>query len=375
MKLYCRKKVLVKALTIFSCIFSCFSLSAQEIITSIDSIQKACMIPELGYSIVSADSIFELKVAGVQRMGTNYLASQNDKFRIGSNTKAVTGFIAALLVKQSKINWNTRFFDLFPELKDQSHKAYHHLTLLNLLSFRTKLIPYTYTYEKPEQSQFSGTEDEQRYQFAKWFFAQEPVAKKDSVCFSNLGYVAAALMLEKVSGKSYAQLVNELGNELGITFGFGAPNSSDTLQPWGHNSELKPEQPGDNYKLSWLEAAGNINMSLPDYAVFIQHQLKGLQGQSQLLSKEEFYFLHFGLKIFSVGWFNDTTSDGQSFSYNIGNPGTFLTQVYIFDQKNRAIILFTNAQTTRCSEGLDAVFELLYAHYVNQPEDDAGGGK
>ncbi len=320
-------------------------------------------IPELSYAVVSSDSVYELQAIGVKKINTDRTASLNDRFRIGSNTKAITGFIAALLVKQGKISWDTKFFDLFPEMKAKSRKEYQQLTLLNLLTFRAKLFPYTYTDKKPVKGQFSGNETEQRYKFTQWFFKQEPIHKTDSVCFSNLGYVAAGLMLEKASGKPYKQLLRDLGTQLGIDFQYGQPNFTDSLQTWGHNTQLIPEPPGDNYRLNWLLPAGNINMTLPDYVKFIQLQLRGLQGRSDMLSKEEFNFLHYGLAQFSVGWFQDTDKKDNVFSYNIGNPGTFLTQVYVFKDANKAVIMFSNAQTDDADHGLTILLRELEKKY------------
>ncbi|MBA2611109.1 MAG: serine hydrolase [Bacteroidetes bacterium] len=334
---------------------------AQSTFTFADSIRKVYGIPELAFAVVSSDVIYEMQTIGIKKIHSNLIANKYDRFRIGSNTKAITGFIAARLVKQKKVEWNTKFFDLYPELKEKSNKAYHQLTLLNLLSFRTKLNKYTYTDEVPAKEQFIGNEDQQRYQFAQWFFQQKPVESKDSVNFSNLGYVAAGLMLEKVSGRFYKELVNDLGKELDINFGFGAPNSIDTLQPWGHDAELKPEQLGDSYKLNWLLAAGNINMSLPDEIKFIQLQLQGLKGGSKLLSKEEFNFLHFGLSKFSVGWFWLIDGNKQKYSYNQGNPGTFLSKIYVY--KDKAFILFSNVQSDRADKGLDILFTDLKKRY------------
>jgi CubicO group peptidase (beta-lactamase class C family) len=353
---------------LITAIFSVFAISIcfSQTTSFADSIRNTYHIPELGYAVVSSSQVIELQVLGVKKVNSQIVAEANDKFRIGSNTKAITGFIAAQLVKQRMISWDTKFFDLFPELKTKSDPAHLNLTLLNLLTFRTKLFRYTYTYTEPTKEQFSGNEEQQRYQFASWFFQQKPVSGNDSVNFSNLGYVAAGLMLEKVSGKPYKELVTDLGEQLGINFGFGAPNSSDTIQPWGHDKDLNPEIPGDNYKLNWLLPAGNIHVSLPDYMKFIQLQLQGLAGKSTLLNKEEFRFLHFGLTKFSVGWFWLKDENDQLYSYNIGNPGTFLSQVYIFNDSDRAYILFSNSQTKDTEMGLSVLYSELKRKYGNQ---------
>ena len=320
-------------------------------------------MPEVAFAAVSADKILEMQCLGYKKTGSNLAAIRNDRFRIGSNTKTVTGFIAALLVKQGKISWNTKFFDLYPEMKAKSNPAYYDLTLLNLLSFRTRLPKYTYTDAEPRREQFIGNENEQRYQFMQWFFMQKPVKTKEEISFSNLGYVAAGLMLEKVGGKSYKQLVTDLGSQLGIDFRFGNPNSNDSMQPWGHNNQLIPEPAGDNYKLEWLLAAGNLNVSLPDYVKFIQLQLKGLRGDSSLLSADEFKFLHYGLPGFAVGWFWEVNEQHEKFSHHTGNPGTFLSEVYVFGGRDRAYVLFTNVQSDEAETGLSIIYHEMRKRY------------
>jgi CubicO group peptidase (beta-lactamase class C family) len=171
------------------------------------------------------------------------------------------------------------------------------------------------------------------------------------------------MMLERVSGRAYKELLSNVGNDMGIDFGFGRPNASDSLQTWGHNAALTPEASVDDGKLEWLLAAGNINCTLPDYTKFIQQQLRGLRGQSDLLSQEQFQFLFFGRSRFSMGWFPGADSIHGRYAWNIGNPGTFLTKVYVFPEANRAYILFSNAQTDAAETGLNILYDKLEERY------------
>src|ERR1700741_171694 len=82
------------------------SSGAQFFISFGDSIRKAYSIPELAYAVVSSDSVLEMRACGEKRINSGLEAGLDDKFRIGSNTKAITGFIAAQLVKQHKISWD-----------------------------------------------------------------------------------------------------------------------------------------------------------------------------------------------------------------------------------------------------------------------------
>lgn len=331
----------------------------------VDSVRKVYHIPELNYALVSSEKVIEIQALGHKKANSDLKAELSDKFRIGSNTKTVTSYIASLLVKEGKIKWNTKFFDLFPELKNQSNSAYYNFTLQDFLTFRANLVKWSYGNETPTKKEIKGNEQQQRYSFVAWILQQKPAEENESkIYWSNPSFVAAGLMLEKVTGKDYKTLVTELGESLGIKFGFGQPNIKDSKQTWGHDENLQPEKPADNFKLNWLSSAGNINVNLPDYTKFIQLQLKGLLGKSDKLTAEEFSFMHYGLPEFAFGWnwYIDEKSK-LKYSYHEGNPGTFLTKVYICKDRERAVILFANVQSDDAENGLKIVFDELKKKY------------
>lgn len=331
-----------------------------------DSVRKTYNIPELNFAVISSNKIIEIQALGNKKINSNSKAELTDKFRIGSNTKTVTSYIATLLVKEGKIKWNSKFFDLYPELKLKSNPAYYDLTLQDLITFRAKIISWSYGDETPTKNEINGTEQEQRYKFVSWILQQKPVTEKQELYWANPSYVAAGLMLEKVTGKDYKTLVAELGQKLNIKFGFGQPNFTNKNQTWGHNDKLIPEQPADNFKLNWLSSAGNLNVNLPDYTKFIQLQLQGLLGQSKILTADEFNLMHFGLPEFSFGWeqFIDEHSK-LKYSFHEGNPGTFLTKVYICKDINKAFILFANVQSEDAEKGLKVLYDELNKKYSN----------
>lgn len=359
------KKPIPKTLVVLFLICFSASLKGQLLREFIDSVRLIHQIPALAVGVTTADQILLQDVSGSAKLRGGENITAGARFRLGSNTKAVTGLIAAILVKQKKISWDTRFFDLFPALKAGAKFEYHHLTLLDLLSFRTRLMRWTYTNPLPSPEQLHGNEEEQRLQFVQWILAQEPVATTGEFSFSNPAYVLAGLMLEKCSGKTYKTLVSELGGLTGVTFGFGQPNQSDSLhEPWGHGADLVPEPPRENARLNWLLPAGNLNISLADYTKFMRFLLRGAQGREKLLSQKEFVFLFEGLPGFSVGWFRGIDEHDQTFEYHIGNPGTFLSKVYVYRKQGIAFILFSNCQSEEADQGMDRVYEKLKATYL-----------
>ncbi|MBC9913339.1 serine hydrolase domain-containing protein [Chitinophaga varians] len=345
-------------------LFFSVTTTAQSFQTYADSLRQAHHIPALGYAVVSSDTILDIGMTGVCKINTNIPATIDHQFRIGSNTKAITCMIAAMLVQARVITWDTPFFMLFPGWKTSANKVYHHLTLQQLLTFRNNLAHYTYTYPLPRPQQITGSEANQRLQFARWLLQQPPVTDT-GLNLTNSGYTLAGLMLEKASGKTYAQLLKVLGQQLHVHPGLGSPNVADSTQPWGHDAQGHPEPPAYQPKLNWLQAAGNIHISLRDYARFVQEQLRGLAGKSSLLPADVFQQLHFGLPGFAYGWFTNINAKGHAVSQNSGTPGTFVTTVKVIPAVNRTYIVFTNIQqenTTRVADTLLHTLEIKYGY-------------
>jgi CubicO group peptidase (beta-lactamase class C family) len=335
-------------------------IAQKNIAALVDSIRIAYQIPELNYAVLSSEKILDIRALGVKKRGSSSLAQLDDRFRIGSNTKTVTAYMAAVLIKKGEITWETCFFDLFPALKPQSDSAYYSITLRDCITLRANLAGWTYTNKQPNVKKIKGNKQQQRYQFISWILRQKPPPKINETYWANPSYVAAGMMLEQATGKSYETLLKEFGDSLGIHFGFGQPNYTDPNQPWGHNAALIPEQPSDQARLNWLSSAGNLNVSLPDYAIFIQIQLQGLQGKNALFSAAEFETMLYGLPEFSYGWKSFTDKKNTlRYAYHVGNPGTFLTKVLICKATDRGYIFFTNIQSDAAEEGINAIFELL----------------
>src|SRR5689334_21631772 len=97
---------------LFVAVLSTHIAFAQDLSKLADSIRIAYNIPELGYAVVSSKKVLALEASGVKKYGSQLKAEPTDRFRIGSNTKAITSLIAAQLVTQNKIAWNTKFFKL-----------------------------------------------------------------------------------------------------------------------------------------------------------------------------------------------------------------------------------------------------------------------
>jgi len=375
--------VLLIGLFIVSNCYSQGSSERKKILHEIDSIRIRFNIPAVAFGVVTDDSVLLQGALGIREINTNDSVTINDKFHIGSNAKALTSFIAGKLLDNGLISWNTKFFDLFPELKATSKPEYYEIELKDLLSHRAFINPFKGNqWNILEQFyEIDTNKTRSNYNFSKFLLTLEP-AKYDSAeiyKYSNAGYLLAALMLEKVSNKTYEQLLEEINNDLGVNFQIGWPRKQNNNQPVGYISPIElglSKESGlielpdsilndDMFKdfQYYCRPAGDICVSISDYLKFIQLNLAGLNGQNNYLKSGTYDFIFNGEKEYSMGWGNWIVNGNHYYGHS-GSLVTFYTHTVILKELKVAIVIMINAGNGKSKGGLFTIKEYLEKKYA-----------
>ncbi|UCD19276.1 MAG: beta-lactamase family protein [candidate division WOR-3 bacterium] len=320
-------------------------------------------IPGMAAAVVTGDSILAVGVDGVRKLGEADSIQFNDRFHIGSNTKAMTGFVAGVLVEKGLINWNTKILDIFPQFEALSRDVYRDKTLKDLLMHRARIRQFTGGEEFARLPEFVGDKIERRRAFVEWLLQQAPV-ELDTVRgyqYSNAGYGIAAAMLEKVSGKSWEQLMaDEVFKPIGIDGKIGWPAHAEADQPWGHyfdsdSGRVFPHDPHDEYQLPDIaSAAGDVSISILDYTKFLQVNLLGLNDKDTILTAATYSFLHPCIDStmqYGMGW-GLREHEGQKVSRHNGSAGTFYCTALVFREKDLALGVMMNGITPKAEKAI-----------------------
>lgn len=361
------KKIRRSALVLYTILLTLTGFS-QRTKQFADSIRKANNIPELSYAVVTDESVLEMQAMGYHSIALPDMATLNDRFHIGSNTKAMTAFIIAKYVEKGKLKWTSKFFDLFPAWKEKSNPGYADITLQGLLSHRAGIQPFQGEND-PQIPDFKGTPVEKRKQFAQFVLTLEPVKpdEQNPFIYSNAGYTLATLMLEKVTGKTWEQLVEKVFNkDLRLNVKLSWPENQKQKDTWGHNSEngkLIPVPSTVDYHLDYTEPAGDINIKLGDYIKFVQLNLQGLNGKNNYIKADTYKFIHKGIENYSIGWYN-IYENGNELSVHSGTGAfTYFTIVHIDRLKGKAYIIFTNSFNTDTQQAVRLLMRKLKENY------------
>ena len=289
---------------------------AKDVGVLIEPIRKRYKMPALAVAAVKDGKTVLLGAVGARRARGNERVTVNDQFHLGSCTKSMTATLCAILIQQGKLRWESTIGELFADQIDKISPAFRTVTLDQLLTHRSglpvDLVPDPTLW--PRIWALSGPMLDQRRKFIELVLAQKPTAAPgEKFQYSNAGYIIAGAMCERVTGKTWEDLIREhLFAPLKMTTaGFGPPNSAGKVdQPWGHivSGQLwKSIPPGlwaDNPAV--FGPAGTVHCSMGDWAKYAAFHLRGARGEESTLPKEVFHKLYTpapdGPEHYSYGW-------------------------------------------------------------------------
>lgn len=326
-------------------------------------------LPSLAAAVVHGEKIVGIGAVGVRKDGAPDKVTVEDKFHIGSCTKSMTATLAAMLIEEGRLSWTTKIAEVFPERAGAMHAQYREVTLEQLLSHRggapSSLDAGGLWGRIWEQK---GSPTEQRLFLLDGVLTKPPEAPPGSkFIYSNAGYAIAGAMLERLTGKSWEDLVRErIFKPLGMaSAGFGPPAAGGKTegkidQPWGHTAKplaIQPVPPGpraDNPQA--IGPAGTVHCSIGDLAKYAAFHLKGARGEGELLKPETFRKLHTAIpgQEYALGWgIAERDWAGGVALTHTGSNTMFFAVIWIASKKDFAVAVATNVRGEKAEKGCD----------------------
>jgi CubicO group peptidase (beta-lactamase class C family) len=349
-----------------------------EIERVLDSIRVAYQLPALAGAIVTRDGVAALGATGVRRAGGSVAVTANDEFHLGSMLKSMTAGLIGVLVDQKKLQWSTTLAAAFPELAATMRPEYRDVTLRDLLSQQSGLPrDPTVTFSDP-------TPKEQRESLVRWALVQPPVSARGVYYYSNVNYMVAGVMAERVTGMAYEQLlVTDLLGPLGLTtVGFGAagtPGQED--EPWQHRIDgngnrvaVPPSPTADNPPV--YGPAGRAHMSVGDWAIWIRTVLRAQVGEATPWTPETAKLLTTpavviaGADSYAMGWATTSRSWAAPTGRVLTHDGTNLMNyavAWLAADTGFGVIVVTNQGGDAAATACDVAAGRLITLYLKGP--------
>jgi len=349
-------------------------------------------LPALAAAVVKNGEIAASGVVGTRRVRSDNPVTPDDRFHIGSDTKAMTALLAATLVEGGKIDWSSTVADIYPELTDTMTPAAKGIRLDQLLSHTSGMPSDNDAQEKLLLRSFGQSElnlDELRYWLVKEALTQplqSPPGQR--FAYSNIGYTVAGAMLERLGGATWEELIAaRIFDPLGLTTaGFGPQARLGRVDaPIGHrprpDGTLKPMLAGpngDNPEI--IGPAGTVHLSIRDFAIWAGWNAGQGRRGPPLVSADTMRKLHTPVidipprpdakpgtpppGRYGFGWGTVTMPfSPEPVLFHGGSNEMNLAYIMLQPEWDFAMVLMTNVGGTKADEALRAVSAELYGNF------------
>jgi CubicO group peptidase (beta-lactamase class C family) len=337
---------------------------AEDVSGLLAPIRERHNVPALAAAAVRGNELIAIGATGVREQGALASATVDDKWHIGSCTKSMTASLAAMLVEQGKIKWETTVVDVFPQLREKMREQWRTVTLEQLLTHRggapSKAPEDLWT----EARRSRGTSLEQRLAFVRGLLAREPEASPGTkFIYSNQGYAIAGAMLERVMGMPWEELLTtRLFAPLGLkSAGFGAPGVVTRLdQPRGHltrGGKIQAVPPGpfaDNPPA--IGPAGTVHCAIGDLARYGAWHAQGARGARPLLTEQSFTKIHHPAdgQEYAMGWgVTQREWAGGVTLTHAGSNTMWYAVMWVAPEKEAAFVAATNIAGPEAEKACD----------------------
>ena len=316
----------------------------RELAGTLVAAMKGTQTPAMGAVIFRDGKIAASAVTGIRRTDQSAHVTLTDRWIIGSTGKPQTVAMIARLVDRGILSWDAPLATMLPALADRMRPEYRTVTLIQLLSHHAGL-PENVDDPQFIQSFFADKRplEAQRLAYITRALDAAPAyAPGKDFGYSNTGFLIAAAIAERATGKSYETLMRrEVFQRLGMTSaGFGATPAD---QPSGHDNG-KPVGPSNS---AMFAPAGNLHMSLGDWARFCLDQLAGSKGKGRLLTSVSYRLMQTSQPNGPTGldWGIQSSIAGRQGPVLVhgGSDGNWFAYVVLFPRSGNGVLVIDNA--------------------------------
>ncbi|HEV2947706.1 MAG TPA: serine hydrolase domain-containing protein [Gemmataceae bacterium] len=180
-------------------------VTADELSALLEKARAKYDVPALAVGVIRSCDKSHVAVVGVRKRGTDPLATADDQWHIGSNTKPITALLVALLIDQGMLDWDTPLEEIFPEHVDKWSADLKKITPAHLLT-HTSGLPTIGPLLGFLIGRSEGTAVKDREKVVRSLEAVKLTTKPgEKYQYSNLGYVLLGAIIDRRGKASWEE--------------------------------------------------------------------------------------------------------------------------------------------------------------------------
>ena len=329
-------------------------------------------------AVIYKDQIAFLKCYGTKKIGSEDPVDAHTVFRLASVSKPVTGVLTGILAQEHVLDFDEKVSETIPWLRLANTSSTTNLTLRNILSHTSGLIPHAY--DGMVESHIPLRVILDKLKDVGISAAPGQVYGYQNVMFSLVDTILAVK-----TSKNYGQLIKEkLFDPLGMadasTDFISFRNNPNKAYPHsGANGKYRALPLNDRY-YSTAPAAG-VNASITDMSRFlmalldennplleedIYKRIFEPQVVSRLSSGYFKYWDQVKTKTYALGW-RMVDYKQRQIAYHGGYVNGYKAEIAISKQDNIGIVYLSNSPNTVASQSVPVFFNTLFDYQESKP--------
>ncbi|MFC1636878.1 serine hydrolase domain-containing protein [Planctomycetota bacterium] len=320
----------------------------QDLRDLVEQVRHDAGAPAMVAAIVRGGQIVEKAASGVRRFDRSDRVQIGDRFHLGSVAKSFTATMIGKLVEDGVLRWDMTIDQALGDIPMRSE--YRSVTLEQLLQHRGGVPAMVSSGEFAEGFKPWRPPAKARAALVRQVLTEKPF-KPGEYSYSNAGYVVAGYMAERVTRRSWEELMRSLVfKPLELrSAGFRWPTTEDRLnQPLGHVGtppnfnvqDCGEDLSGEDY----YGPASSVHCSIEDLARYAAFHLQGLRGIDGVLKAETIRRLHTPVpgEHYMGGWVVNKEDEGERRDGHEGTAGTFFAMVQLYPNEDLAVVAAAN---------------------------------
>ena len=288
-----------------------------------DSIRQMAKVPGVGIALVKKNKVVYTGGLGFSNLSQKTPVNENTLFSIGSNTKAFTGALAAILVAENQMDWNAPLKSYIPEFTLQEPYVTKHATLRDALNHLTGLGRHDSIWLYKEFPRDRILEKIKNLDFASSF--------RSSFGYNNLMYTVAGIAMERATNDRWENLIqSRLLTPLNMSNSFTTQEQFEAAPNRAIGYKEDGETPDRVVYLNHIAPAGSISSTPNDISHWIAMLVNEGEFQGKrVLSKKQYGLLmrpqeNIGLRPPNQFWYYNAGIGGymEAGKRNVGHNGS-----------------------------------------------------
>lgn len=312
-------------------------------------------VPGFAMAHVADDGSVTTAVAGQRSHDDATPLGPDAPFHLGSDTKAMTAVLLGTFVEEGVLDLDASLSELFPEAALAEPTA--SVTLRDVLGHRAGLSD-----DLLDLAALHAAPDAAAARADAVLTALGAAGEPGTFAYSNVGYMLAGTVAERLGGAPWEQLITERVFEpLGMDCGFGAPTGPGA--PLGHLADgtvIGDDDPITDNPAA-LGPAGTVHCPMTSWAAFATAVLDGLQGEdSPVLEADTAADLFAGDQDYVAGW-SLLEEEGQHIWAHDGSNTVWYARAILLVERGEVLLLASNTGEQAAVAAMDRLTEVFVA--------------